>query len=70
MTLREAVIELVRHRLEIVIKRSLSSIVDGHHTKCVITFGVIRSAVIHHGWSSRPCRVIRSAVIFPFLPLS
>jgi hypothetical protein len=41
MTLREAVIELVRHRLEIVIKRSLSSIMDGHQTKFVITFGVI-----------------------------
>jgi len=39
MTLREAVIELVRHRLEIVIKRSLSSIVDGHHDSVVSSFG-------------------------------
>jgi hypothetical protein len=61
MTLREAVIELVRHRLKIVIKRSChhlrchprsghrtcsSSIENRHQTKFVITYGVIREAVI------------------------
>jgi hypothetical protein len=49
MTLREAVIELVRHRLEIVIKRSLSSIrmvittVSCHPSEKVIDHEVIVS---------------------------